>query len=346
MERIFNLFIAIAFILALSGCKLSDEDKEKLDSAAVDLQQLADQIKILNPANGAEVLDSRVDVRAYIPEDADVSDVTLYVDGIKVATDTDGEPWEINWPAYYWADGKLHTLLLTAMTGQGNVVNNIQETSVRVNTSANAALSFEGSVNGKSIQDQNALNISFTPFESATGYEILIDEELITTDSTELTLNNLTVGAHTVRYRALHERLKSTPFSEEATFEVLPPAVPVLNDPVIEKKADGYEVTLSWESVMEGDSFTVFYGKTSEGGATLEQRATMEHSLKISGLATSRYEWKLQRTNKLGQSVTSQNSPIYAGVFERKIGDGIGNAYGKSIITSKDGGYIILGVSA
>ncbi len=425
MKGLFTPTLLIA-ALSLSGCDLTSEDKKKLDNAAVDLEQLADQIKILNPVNGDEITESYVDVRAYIPPQAGVTKVSLWVQGIEVGQDTDGEPWEIEWPAHYWADGKQYSLLLTAETSNGNTVHNIQETSVTVNTSANKALTFEEGFNGRSIQEQGSLSFTFSDFEDATGYELLVDGELLTTDTAGIELNNLDVGTHTVQYRVLHDRLDSTPFSEVATFEVLPatlptinepvidgisvtlswdsiaeddsydiywgpedstlelldnintnsytfaeeetgnfewsirrtntlgqqslmspktvvellpPALPVMNEPEIEYKDEAYQVTLSWEVLEEGDSYTVYFGKQSE--SLQAQTATTKSSMVISGLELGQYQWQLQRTNAFSQSVTSATIPISAGVFKLQLG-GSGDDYGRQIITSKDGGSIIL----
>ncbi len=218
--------------LALSGCELTDEEKEKLDNAAVDLQQLADQIIITYPAKDSEISNSMITVRADIPASAQAQEVRLLVDGIEIAKDSDGAPWEIQWPAYYFADGGKHTLLLKTITGEGNEVRNNEQFQVTVKEEANEALSFEEGINSSTIQDQDSLHISFVAFEGAISYEILIDGELITTDTAELELNNLNVGTHTVQYRALHDGIENTPFSDEITFEVLPATLPTINEAV------------------------------------------------------------------------------------------------------------------
>jgi len=98
-------------LLALSGCNLTEDDKKNLENAAADLERLADQIIITSPAKDSVVSDSIVIVRADIPIDAEAKEVALYVDGIEIARDTDGAPWEIQWPAYYVADGNKHSVV-------------------------------------------------------------------------------------------------------------------------------------------------------------------------------------------------------------------------------------------
>ncbi|MEH6348329.1 MAG: hypothetical protein V7785_24755, partial [Bermanella sp.] len=80
MKGLFTPTGILLSALALSGCELTDEDKEKLDSAAADLRQIADQIRVTYPANEATISDSNIIVRAYIPSDAEVDE-----DGLDIA---------------------------------------------------------------------------------------------------------------------------------------------------------------------------------------------------------------------------------------------------------------------
>ena len=287
--------------LALSGCELTDEEKEKLDNAAVDLQQLADQIIITYPAKDSEITNSMVTVRADIPASAQAQEVRLLVDGIEIAKDSDGAPWEIQWPAYYFADGSKHTLLLKTITGEGNEVRNNEQFQVTVKEEANEALTFDEGINGSTIQDQGSLHISFAAFEGAVGYEVLLDGQLISTNTAELELSNLSVGTHTVQYRALHDGFETTPFSNQATFQVLPATLPIINEAII----DGIEVTLSWEAISEGDSYDIYWGE--EGSLEIIE-STNATSYTISELGIGNFEWSIRRTNILGQQ--SEMSPL------------------------------------
>jgi len=283
--------------LSISGCELTLDEKEKLDNAAADLQKLADQIIITYPAKDSEVSDSIVTVRADIPASAQAQEVRLLVDGIEVAKDSDGAPWEIQWPAYLFADGGKHTLLLKTVTGEGNEVRNNEQFQLTISEQANKALTFEEGINGRAIQDQGSLSFTFTEFEGASGYEILIDgdyDNLLISNTAEIELNNLNVGNHTVQYRVLHERLDSTPFSEEISFEVLPATLPTINEPVI----DGVNTSISWEAISEGDSYEVFWGPI---GGSQRLGTTIETSYTISELGFGDFEWAIRRTNPLGQ---------------------------------------------
>ena len=418
--------LLLASALALSGCELTDEEKEKLDNAAVDLQQLADQIIITYPAKDSEITDSMVTVRADIPASAQAQEVRLLVDGIEIAVDSDGAPWEIEWPAYYFADGGKHTLLLKTITGEGNEVRNNEQFQVTIKEEANEALIFEEGIDGRSIQDEGSLSFTFAAFEGATGYEVLVDGELFTTDTASINLSNLTVGTHSIQYRVLHDRLDETPFSQAVTFEVLPaalptlnevvidginitlswetisegdsydiywgeegsaielvdsintnsytiaeaetgnfewairrtnalgqqsilsdktavellpPVLPVINEPVVEYQEGGYQITLSWEAITEGDSYTVYFGNQSE--AIEAQTATTSNFVVLSDLEPGQYQWKLQRTNAVSQSVTSETYLLSAGAFKLQLG-GSGDEWGRHIIASQDGGAIIL----
>ncbi len=427
MKGLFTPALLVA-ALSISGCELTLDEKEKLDNAAADLQQLADQIIITYPAKDSEVSDSVVTVRADIPASAQAQEVRLLVDGIEIAKDSDGAPWEIQWPAYLFADGGKHTLLLKTITGEGNEVRNNEQFQLTVSEQANKALTFEEGINGKSIQDQGSLSFTFNEFEGASGYEILIDgdyDNLLISNTAEIELNNLSVGNHTVQYRVLHDRLDSTPFSEEVTFEVLPaalpiinepiidginitlsweaisvddsysiywgaegsslelldnintnsysvieaavgqfewsirrtnalgqqsvmsnkavvellpPALPVINEPVVVYKEDGYQVTLSWETIEEDDNYTVYFAKKSE--SLQAQATTTGNDLVLTGLDLGQYQWQLKRTNTLSQSVINEVQALSIGVFTREIG-GLSNEFARQLIPTRDNGSLI-----
>lgn len=324
--------------LALTGCELTDEEKEKLDNAAVDLQQLADQIIITYPAKDSEITDSMVTVRADIPASAQAQEVRLLVDGIEIAKDSDGAPWEIQWPAYYFADGSKHTLLLKTITGEGNEVRNNEQFQVTVNETANEALSFSAGVDGTQIQDQNSVTVGFSGFPEASAYEVKYDSKTITTNETEVELTDLFVGTHIVQYRVLHESLPNTPFSTPASIEVLAPILPVLNDPIVKSKDEGYEVTLSWEVINTDDNYEINWG--TAGNLTSIGSVSGSNYI-LPSVELGNYEYTIKRINSLAQeSAVSDIMPIGVGVFRTQLG-GSQDDRARQIKKSKQGGYLV-----
>jgi len=328
--------------LSISGCELTLDEKEKLDNAATDLSQLADQIIITYPVKNSEVSESIVTVQVDIPANTELQELKLLVDGKEVGKDTNGAPWEIQWPAYYFADGGPHSLLLKAVTNEGIEIRNNEQFQLTVNTEANDALAFNNNLDGTQIKDSNAISVSFNPFPGASRYQVEYDEKVIETNSTELELIDLDVGSYDIRYRAIFDYSELTtltgPYSEAATIEVLAPTLPPLIKPVIENMEDGYQVTLSWEGVTENDSYTVFFGKTTE--SLQAQTATTDNSLIITGLKLGQFQWQLKRTNALSQSSVSEIQSLSIGVYKRQFG--VVGDIPLQIISSADGGSIIL----
>lgn len=340
-----GIFISLALIpfLALSGCNLTPEEKKKLDDAAIDLEKLADQIIITSPAKDSIVEQSIVTVRADIPADAQAKEVALYVDGIEIAKDSDGAPWEIQWPAYYYADGNKHTLLLKTITGSGNEVRNNEQFQLTVAESANQALAFTDGVDGTKIQDQNQLKVSFAEFPGATRYEVTDGLQTVETTSTTATLIDLDVGTYSVRYRAIFDYSASTtltgPWSASAQIEVLPPQLPVIHDPVVVKNELGYELSFSWESVADGDTYSISLKKSGEvEGQTIS--SDTDEELNLPEMEFGMYTWALIRTNPIGQTVHSESQEIGVGVFRTQLG-GSRHDRASQIIASQSGGYIV-----
>lgn len=337
--------------LLISGCNLTDEEKEKLNDAQVDLEQLADQIIITYPVNNSIITDSMVTVRADIPSAAEVQELTLFVDGVEVAKDTNGAPWEIMWPSYYWADGAAHTLLLKSITGGGNEVRNNQQFQAIVDVSANNILKFKHGIEGVEIKDENSIFVEFDEFPGATRYEVKYSINsaisIIETSSLEVELTNLEVGEYQLSYRAITEYSEMThlqgPWSNLITFQVSPPDLPVLNTPVVAVSSQGYDLQLSWGDLGEGNTYTVKLDNLTESGVSTTYRDITNNELLITGLQIGEFSWSLTRTNPLGQeSLPSNAESIAVGVFTTRLG-GTRDDRSKQIIKSNDGGYIVLG---
>ncbi|MBL4880254.1 MAG: hypothetical protein JKX82_02910 [Oleispira sp.] len=321
---------------------MTTTEKEKLDHAAIDLEKLADQIIITSPAKDSVVDQSIVIVRADIPADALAQEVALYVDGIEVARDTDGAPWEIQWPAYYSADDNKHTLLLKTITGSGNEVRNNEQFQLTVSATANQALAFSAGLNGTEIQDKNQLEVSFTAFPTATRYEVSIGDQIVETTNTSTILENLEVGIQTLRYRAIFDYSSTTtligPWSAPAQIEVLPPLLPTIHEPTVEKKETGYDITFAWDVVTGGDTYTIFIGNSAD--SLEEAGTTSEGNYALEGIELGEYQWQLKRHTTLGQFSASDIKQLNVGVFKTQLG-GSRDDRASQIINSKSGGYIV-----
>ncbi|MFT4764333.1 MAG: hypothetical protein ACI9OH_001427 [Oleispira sp.] len=328
----------LSIVLMLSGCELTDTEKEKLDNAAEDLQQLADQIIITNPAKNSTVESSWVTVRADIPSSVNASEVKLLVDGIEIAKDSNGAPWEIQWPAYYFADGNLHTLLLKTVTEDGIEIRNNEQFQLTVSTEANAALSFSQGTDGIEIQDTDSHIVGFSAFEGATHYEVSYDEKSIVTTTTTLELTDLGVGAHKIKYRALTDQITNSPFSNEITLSVIPPSPPLLNEADVKIIDDSYQVTLSWQPDVANNQYEIFWGPQDN---PVSIGTTDETSYQIPNIELGYYSYFLQKTNSLGQkSDFSLQLPVEVGVFRTQLG-GSQHDRAHQIIPSNQGGYLV-----
>ena len=309
------LSIAIISTL-LSGCDLTDDEKDKLNDAAVDLEQLADQIIITYPANGAKIEDINALVRADIPSNANAKKLVLLVDGITVAEDTDGEPWEIEWPAYFFADNKEHNLLLKATTENDIEVRNTQQFQVVVPEELANSLTL--STENNQIQDTNQVSVSLTSVMGATYYEVFTTDQngtsrTVVTETPDFDLDGLNVGVNTIKYRAVQETISghsiSGPWSQDVTqVTVMQPDAPVVNEAVYTQVEDGYQVTLSWSSEAN-NSYTVIWGQGEELNNEIIVDGT-EYSFTVASLQD--LNWQLMATNEFGHaSVASEKNEIY-----------------------------------
>jgi hypothetical protein len=80
--------------------------------------QKAPTVKVTAPANGATV-SGTVTLGADAYDSVGVTQVRWYVDGVRVATDSDGAPWSATWDSSTVASGQ-HTLFAKAADAAGN----------------------------------------------------------------------------------------------------------------------------------------------------------------------------------------------------------------------------------
>ena len=351
LKKAISMTTAIVIGFMVSGCELTDEEKEKLNDAQIDLEQLADQIIITYPANYSVITEPTVTVRADIPSAAEAKEVTLYVDGVEVAKDDDGAPWEIVWPSYYWGDDGQHTLLLKTVTGGGNEVRNNQQYQVTVDSEVNKSLKFSDGLDGLKLKDSNSVTVEFDAFSDATGYEIQYTKDgnssVISTIANSYEMKNLDVGQYEIQYRATCQFSGLTtlkgPWNDPVIVEVLPPDLPVVNQPLVTKTLSGYDVEFSWDGLGEGNTYTVFLKNLFASTDPIIVNSTNSTSLLVSNLELGNYEWQMKRTNPLGQdSLLTDPQQLDVGVFVKRFG-GTDYDSAKQIIASKSGGYIILG---
>ncbi len=209
MKALSSLSILAAAIF-LSGC-ISEDEKEQIEQAGVDLNKLANQIIVTAPAAGATVNTADVIVRADIPSDVEAQSVTLLVDGVEVGKDDDGAPWEISWPAYYWGDGNKHSLLLKTVSESGVELRN-QATAVTVSTGVNKELKLNSGVASTQYVFGKQTTLTFAAVTNAKHYEINVAGNVIQSDKPEITLDSLTVGSHEVKYRAVLDNASQQTF--------------------------------------------------------------------------------------------------------------------------------------
>lgn len=171
--------------------------------SGVELQQFASGMRILAPAEGAVVASPLTTVRVDVSGEARVQEMRLLVDGIEVAVDGDGAPWEIEWPSYYWGDNNIHSLTVHAELATGQLLRSSSTNEVLVSGSVNSALEFEAPNAGATIQDENTLDVEAVEVPAASAYEIEVSgpglaESYSATSPTRM-LTGLEVGTYVLR---------------------------------------------------------------------------------------------------------------------------------------------------
>ena len=329
--------------ITTSKVEVTVGDKTVVFSATTRENDLDYNVLLTFPTSGSTVADTQVNVRAQIPSAANVSKMTLKIDGVEVLTDTNGEPWSFDWPAYYWADGEPHTIVFLAESENGKEYQNSEQYSVTVSPEANRNLFFiQG--NGLVVQNTESMTIKVAPVTRATRYQLQYNNAILSSDGTEFSLDNLSVGQYTLRYRAVWstgEWERVGPWSNSVTATVAPPSTPSAEPVEIISSEDQINLVFKWQDMGESASYELSLVNTDTSTETFLSGLS-EASTTISDVDIGTYVWKVRQVNTLGQrSEYSNPQQFNVGVFSSIFG-GSENDYSRQLIATKDKGYLVI----
>ena len=292
------------------------------------ISKIANQVIITYPAKDSVVRQGQIRVRADIPIDAGVESATLYVDGLVVAHDNDGAPWEFDWDSYYWGDDNRHSLLIKATTEDGVEVRN-GTFQVRVSSTVNEIAEIVAPSHDTQVKDINSQSLSLKEIAHANQYIIEYGHDgydtTVISENTVALLTGLDLGKYNVRYRA--KRVLSEfesiegPWSEPISFEILPPDLPQTNPVQITKTSLGYDVRLSWQDLGDDSKYMVYVREVQSSNPLHLEVSSSESGVLITELASGRYIWQMMRINEFGhESILSNEETLELGAYEKRFG--------------------------
>ena len=299
---------------------------------------------ITSPADEATIT-GEIAIRTLFPKSLTLSQGALLVDGVPVLENIN-DISEFSWNPYYWGDNNRHSIMITAEDeAAGEVISNL--ISVTVSDSVKQLLTLTSPNDTTEFNHVDEVELTWQEVNGASNYEIQVStsENFIssistyTTTDTSITVSNLETTTYYWRVRAAMGT-QWGPKTNAQSFTISKPRLPSLNDPEVTKQETGYDISLSWEDIGEGNLYSV-YLKDMATDIEIEE-TTSENEITVSSLKIGRYEWQIKRKNSLGQeSDLSTPQEIEAGIFTKYYG-GSADDRAKQIIPSNSGGYIVL----
>jgi len=207
---------------------------------------------------------------------------------------------------------------------------------------------------GTVFKDVDQVTLGWQPAEYAQTYEIQISAgvnfaaaEIIydgIVSAKSLTTPTIDIGSYYWRVCSINDVGYAGAWSAATSFEIAPPDLPILQQPIVTKTGDTYDVTFSWDAQPGESSYTIFLKNMDKPDAAELIESTNSNSLTFVNIALGNYECKIQRTNALGQMYeTILPQQLEVGVFIKRFGGSSKGDKAHKIIASKFGGYIILG---
>ncbi|WP_420588765.1 Ig-like domain-containing protein [Bacterioplanoides sp.] len=193
------------------------------------------------------------------------------------------------------------------------------------------------------IKDSNSIELNLAAVAGAKSYEVVSGSKNHVVTEPKVTVDQLAIGSHEVKYRAKFEDDKAGAFtgafSAPVTVVVEKPGFPVnikVSANLVDKE---YQLDFSWDAMANTQEYEVIL----EGLDKREKPyTTKENKLIIPKVALGTYKWTIRRKNTVNQwSDRSDKKDVNVGVFKALLG-GAGIEYGKEIVTASDGGAIVL----
>lgn len=224
-------------------------------------------------------------------------------------------------------------------TGPYSAVTNVQ---VQAPYSANQ-LAITPAKGSLAIKDANSIELNLAAVADANSYEVVSGSKNYVVTDPKVTIDQLAIGSHEVKYRAKFEDDKAGAFtgafSAPVTVIVSKPDIPTnikVSANLVDKE---YQLDFSWPAMANTQEYEIIL----EGADKREKPyATNQNKLIIPKVTLGTYEWSIRRKNTAGQwSGKSDKKSVNVGVFRTELGGSL-SSRGTRLIHSDSGGYFVL----
>ena len=305
-------FVILAGLL--TGCQLTEEEKEKLEQAGENLEKIAVAPYISYPAENSTI-HAATAIRLDVDESVEYKSMALLVDGIEVAVD-DEAPYGFQWDPYYWSNNAKATFIIRAITAGGNLLRSEVRT-LEIGGNVHNLVKVTNPSDGQILQNVNSTDISWSARAGAVSYDYKVNGVTYSTDQTTASIDLPMIGNYSMSVRAIDNQGHKGLWSDESRLTLAIPAAPSIynSDPVAGE--NDWQVQFNWNGALESSELQI---ATDLNFTSLLENENITTSSYTASLVTGIYYTRVRTKNEFGYvSQWSDVNTVELGLFSTKI---------------------------
>lgn len=294
----------------LTGCQLTEEEKEKIEQAGENLEKIASAPFIAYPAEN-DTVDNAGEIRLVIDDSVDYKSMALLVDGIEVAVD-DEAPYGFQWDPYYWSNNEKATFIIRAITAGGNLLRSEVRT-VGIGGNVHNLVKVTNPSDGQILQNVNSTDISWSARAGAESYDVQINGVMFNTDQTTASIDLPAIGNYSMSVRAIDSQGYKGKWSDESRISLA-----ILSAPEVTSPSDGQvlqnvnSTDISWNARDGAASYDVQINgemfNTDQTTASIDLPAIGDYSMSVRAIDSQGHEGQWSDERRISLAIPSAPS--------------------------------------
>ncbi len=304
----------VIFTGLLTGCQLTEEEKEKLEQAGENLEKIAVAPAISFPAENDTIYKATA-IRLDVDNSVSYKSMALVVDGIEVDVDYEA-PYEFHWDPYFWSENQKSTFIIRAITAGDNLLRSDILT-LPIGNDVHNLVRITNPLDSSVIRNVNTTDISWNARAGAVSYDYKVNGVTYSTDQTMASIDLPVIGSYAVSVRGVNSQGYKGKWSDESRLTLAIPAAPSIynSDPVASE--NDWQVQFNWSGALASSELQIATDINFTSLLESEDLATTSYS---ASLVAGIYYARVRTTNEFGYiSQWSDVSTVELGLFSTKI---------------------------
>ena len=298
----------------LTGCQLTEEEKEKIEQAGENLEKIAVAPAISFPAENDTIFKATA-IRLDVDNSVSYKSMALVVDGIEVDVDYEA-PYEFHWDPYFWSENQKSTFIIRAITAGNNLVRSDILT-LPIGSDVHNLVRITNPLDSSVIRNVNTTDISWNARAGAVSYDYKVNGVTYSTDQTTASIALPVIGSYALSVRGVNSLGYKGKWSDESRLTLAIPAAPSIysSDPVASE--NDWQVQFNWSAALASSELQI---ATDINFTSLLESEDLDTASYTASLVTGIYYARVRTKNEFGYiSPWSDVSTIELGLFSSRI---------------------------